>query len=298
MSRCPERWAWPVSLAAWRTFVIPYRDRRQVPARRRRELALAMLADVTDAVNELAGRGARRRRPGRARARPSPLLWQGFSGPVTIVNSDLPCATGAEIEELLPLPAGDRSSPRTGRRTHLRCATSPTSSRSTGRAARRASSEHLAAVQLEPARTSRDDVDTWDDLERVRDRVGKNTRGVSRDAGARVKVVVLTGGVGGARFLRGIVDAIDPAAVTAIVNVGDDLEVLGLRLARSRQRSLCARRTRRRGTRLGAGPTRRGTRWRASRHSAANRGSASATATSGCTSCARRRCAPARRSPQ
>jgi LPPG:FO 2-phospho-L-lactate transferase len=43
-----------------------------------------------------------------------------------------------------------------------------------------------------------------------------------------VKVVVLTGGVGGARFLRGIVDAIDPAGVTAIVNVGDDLEVLGL----------------------------------------------------------------------
>ena len=43
-----------------------------------------------------------------------------------------------------------------------------------------------------------------------------------------MKVVVLTGGVGGARFLRGIVDAIDPAAVTAIVNVGDDLEVLGL----------------------------------------------------------------------
>jgi LPPG:FO 2-phospho-L-lactate transferase len=43
-----------------------------------------------------------------------------------------------------------------------------------------------------------------------------------------VKVVVLTGGVGGARFLRGLVDAIDPADVTAIVNVGDDLEVLGL----------------------------------------------------------------------
>jgi LPPG:FO 2-phospho-L-lactate transferase len=43
-----------------------------------------------------------------------------------------------------------------------------------------------------------------------------------------VKAVVLTGGVGGARFLRGLVDAIDPAGVTAVVNVGDDLEVLGL----------------------------------------------------------------------
>jgi LPPG:FO 2-phospho-L-lactate transferase len=43
-----------------------------------------------------------------------------------------------------------------------------------------------------------------------------------------VRAVVLTGGVGGARFLRGLVDAVDPAGVTAVVNVGDDLEVLGL----------------------------------------------------------------------
>jgi LPPG:FO 2-phospho-L-lactate transferase len=43
-----------------------------------------------------------------------------------------------------------------------------------------------------------------------------------------VKVAVLSGGVGGARFLRGLVDATDPADVTAIVNVGDDVQVLGL----------------------------------------------------------------------
>jgi LPPG:FO 2-phospho-L-lactate transferase len=43
-----------------------------------------------------------------------------------------------------------------------------------------------------------------------------------------VKIAVLTGGVGGARFLRGVVDVVDPAGVTAIVNVGDDVEVLGL----------------------------------------------------------------------
>jgi LPPG:FO 2-phospho-L-lactate transferase len=43
-----------------------------------------------------------------------------------------------------------------------------------------------------------------------------------------MKVTVLSGGVGGARLLRGVVDAADPANVTAIVNVGDDLEVLGL----------------------------------------------------------------------
>jgi LPPG:FO 2-phospho-L-lactate transferase len=43
-----------------------------------------------------------------------------------------------------------------------------------------------------------------------------------------MKVAVLSGGVGGARFLTGVVDVVDAAGVTAIVNVGDDLEVLGL----------------------------------------------------------------------
>jgi LPPG:FO 2-phospho-L-lactate transferase len=43
-----------------------------------------------------------------------------------------------------------------------------------------------------------------------------------------MRVVVLSGGVGGARFLRGVVDAVDPVDVTAVVNVGDDLEALGL----------------------------------------------------------------------
>jgi LPPG:FO 2-phospho-L-lactate transferase len=46
-----------------------------------------------------------------------------------------------------------------------------------------------------------------------------------------LRAAVLTGGVGGARFLRGLIDAVDPADVTAVVNVGDDLEVLGLAVA-------------------------------------------------------------------
>jgi LPPG:FO 2-phospho-L-lactate transferase len=46
-----------------------------------------------------------------------------------------------------------------------------------------------------------------------------------------MKVVVLTGGVGGARFLRGVVDVVPPVDVTAIVNVGDDLEVLGVHVS-------------------------------------------------------------------
>ena len=43
-----------------------------------------------------------------------------------------------------------------------------------------------------------------------------------------MKVALLSGGVGGGRFARGLVSAVDPAGVTVIGNVGDDLEVLGL----------------------------------------------------------------------
>lgn len=43
-----------------------------------------------------------------------------------------------------------------------------------------------------------------------------------------MKVALLSGGVGGARFARGLVGAVDPADVTVIGNVGDDLDVLGL----------------------------------------------------------------------
>jgi LPPG:FO 2-phospho-L-lactate transferase len=43
-----------------------------------------------------------------------------------------------------------------------------------------------------------------------------------------MKVVYLSGGVGGARLLDGIAQAMDPAELTAIVNVGDDFEHLGL----------------------------------------------------------------------
>ena len=46
-----------------------------------------------------------------------------------------------------------------------------------------------------------------------------------------MKVAVLSGGVGGARFVQGLLDAADPAGVTVIGNVGDDLEVFGLHVS-------------------------------------------------------------------
>jgi LPPG:FO 2-phospho-L-lactate transferase len=43
-----------------------------------------------------------------------------------------------------------------------------------------------------------------------------------------MKVAVLCGGVGAARLLRGLVQVVDGSDLTAIVNVGDDLELHGL----------------------------------------------------------------------
>jgi LPPG:FO 2-phospho-L-lactate transferase len=46
-----------------------------------------------------------------------------------------------------------------------------------------------------------------------------------------MKVTVLSGGVGGARFVQGLVDVVEPSDVTVVGNVGDDLEVLGLHVS-------------------------------------------------------------------
>ena len=43
-------------------------------------------------------------------------------------------------------------------------------------------------------------------------------------------VLVLAGGVGAARFLEGVVQAVDPARVAVIVNTGDDTELYGLNI--------------------------------------------------------------------
>jgi LPPG:FO 2-phospho-L-lactate transferase len=45
------------------------------------------------------------------------------------------------------------------------------------------------------------------------------------------RVTVLAGGVGGARFLQGLIEIVDPAAVTIVGNVGDDLEPYGLHVS-------------------------------------------------------------------
>jgi len=46
-----------------------------------------------------------------------------------------------------------------------------------------------------------------------------------------MKIAVLAGGVGGARFVRGLTEVVDPRDVTVIANVGDDFEVHGLHVS-------------------------------------------------------------------
>ena len=45
------------------------------------------------------------------------------------------------------------------------------------------------------------------------------------------RIVALAGGVGAARFLRGLVRAVDPGELTVVANTGDDLVVHGLRIS-------------------------------------------------------------------
>ncbi len=46
-----------------------------------------------------------------------------------------------------------------------------------------------------------------------------------------MNVTVLSGGVGGARFLRGVLGVVEPGNVSIIGNVADDVEVLGLHIS-------------------------------------------------------------------
>jgi LPPG:FO 2-phospho-L-lactate transferase len=46
-----------------------------------------------------------------------------------------------------------------------------------------------------------------------------------------MRIAALSGGVGGARFLRGLVEVADPSLLTIVGNVGDDVDVLGMHVS-------------------------------------------------------------------
>jgi 2-phospho-L-lactate guanylyltransferase (CobY/MobA/RfbA family) len=150
------------------TFVIPYRvggkTRLGDP-----KLALAMLDDVRAAAGQALVVDA----PGGQGAAVAAALAR-LEGPVTILNSDLPCVTPGEIDQLTAAaPALVAAADGTTNALALRAAGDFRPLYGAGSAER--FEQTLAALRLDLPGLC-DDVDTWDDLERVRDRVGRHTR--------------------------------------------------------------------------------------------------------------------------
>ena len=134
-----------------------------------RQLAGAMLADVQAAAGPALVVDA----PGGQGAAIAAALAD-VSGPVTIVNSDLPCVTTAELEQLTAAaPALVAAADGTTNALSLRDAQDFEPLYGEGSATR--FEQRLGAKRLDLPGL-RDDVDTWDDLERVRPRVGEHTR--------------------------------------------------------------------------------------------------------------------------
>jgi 2-phospho-L-lactate guanylyltransferase (CobY/MobA/RfbA family) len=155
------------------TYVIPYRSVGKTRLGDSR-LAEAMVSDVVEAcraagpddvmIADAPG--------GQGHAIEGALLAR--RGPVTIVNSDLPCATAEELRQLSAAAPAIVSAPDgTTNAIALRDACDFVALYGPGSAARYEQALQALCLDLPGLR---DDVDTWDDLDRVRDRVGAHTR--------------------------------------------------------------------------------------------------------------------------
>jgi 2-phospho-L-lactate guanylyltransferase (CobY/MobA/RfbA family) len=156
------------------TYVVPYREggktRLGDP-----HLADAMMFDVVEACNATASNGVLVVRDAGGQGEAVARALAGLRGPVTIVNADVPCTSAAELAMLTAAaPALVAAADGTTNALALRDAGDFAPLYGTGSAERY--EQALAARRLELDGLV-DDVDTWDDLERVRDRVGVHTRG-------------------------------------------------------------------------------------------------------------------------
>ena len=147
-------------------------------------------------------------------------------GHALVVNADLPCATPASLRLLaaaglalveaedgttnaLSLPDPSVFAPLYG----------------PGSAARFRAHAPFATVAIPELEA---DVDTGEDLERLR----RAARTADARARRRARVIVLlSGGGGGARFARGLAGVLAPGELTVVGNVGDDVEILGLHVS-------------------------------------------------------------------
>lgn len=99
---------------------------------------------------------------------------QDVSGPVVIVNADVPCVATAELQELAAAaPALVAATDGTTNALALTDARRFVPLYGAGSAHRYAAKLNARALDLPGLR---DDVDTWDDLVRVGERAGPNTR--------------------------------------------------------------------------------------------------------------------------
>ena len=171
------------------------------------EFAQAMLDDVVAAAASsatcvVADADGRAGRGGRRRARATPA-----DGPVLVVNADLPCVTRAR-----PVRARSAACPpggialveaADGTTNALALADAGSFAPCTARAAPLGSRRTRRAPRSSIPNLV-DDVDTMDDLDRVAAarRAAHARRGAARSAG--VKVALLAGGFGGARFARAL----------------------------------------------------------------------------------------------
>ena len=149
------------------TFVVPFKrdgkTRLGDPA-----LAWAMYLDVEAACRPLGDVVLCDAPGGQGEAVAAALL--GVEGTVAIVNADVPCVTTTELEQLLAAaPALVAAADGTTNALALADARNFRQLYGPGSAARFG----LPSLDLPGLR---DDVDTWDDLQQIADRVGPNTR--------------------------------------------------------------------------------------------------------------------------
>jgi 2-phospho-L-lactate guanylyltransferase (CobY/MobA/RfbA family) len=153
------------------TFVVPYRlggkSRLGDP-----EIAQAMLEDVCGACAPL-GEVLVCDAPG-GQGQALAVFLEGVSGPVVIVNADVPCVRTRELEALAAAaPALVAAPDGTTNALSLADASDFVPLYGAGSAARYEATLRARALDLPGLR---DDVDTWDDLVRLGARAGPSTR--------------------------------------------------------------------------------------------------------------------------